>query len=471
MREERIMVDRRGSQWKKYFGYGLTAFLVIAAAVLLVFVFVRKEDFSDLTGSIGKALAPVVMGAVFAYIMNPLMVFFEERLKLFFYKHSKRISKANRSARSVSIIITLIVVLLLIGFLIYLLVPQLVSTITDIINNRYEMVDNVENWYYGLELEDTKAGEYLEVGFQKATDYVNDFVDNKLVDTVTNVLGSVAVGVKNVLGTLYNVLLGLIFSIYILSAKEKLAAISKKILYATFKRRTSNKLLRITRACHTKFTGAITGKIVDSIIIGLICFVAMLIFDIPYPTLVSVVVGVTNVIPFFGPFIGAIPSAILIFFASPVKCLYFLIMILVLQQFDGNVLTPKIVGNTIGLSPLWVLFACTVFGSLWGVVGMLIGVPLMASIYMIIKEIVEDKLHYKGLETDTDYYQTLDYVNETEMFCRVIDTEAEAARDAIEAEMKAEIEAKASAEVRGDEAETKTEAKASAEGGTDETKK
>lgn len=434
------MPDRRGGQWKKYVGYGLTAFVVLAAAVVIVFIFVRHEDFAELTGKIWKALSPVAVGAVMAYLMNPIMKFFEKKISSILCrlagtkdleknsgvkagtteKKGKRIKKISRA---ISILLTVILVLLLIAFLLYLLIPQLVSTITDLVNDLPEISEKVTNWYYGLEIEKTYIGEYMDIIFLKVSEFVDDFVQNRLVSTATNVLSALASGVWSVLRTLYNIVIGLIFAIYMLSAKEKLAAISTKLLYATFKRKQANRLLRLTRACSVKFIGSIGGKAVDSVIIGLICFVAMSVMGLPYVTLISVIVGVTNVIPFFGPFIGAIPSALLILLVSPRQCLYFLIMILILQQFDGNILTPKIVGEAVELSPLWVLFACTVFGSLWGVVGMLIGVPLMASIYMIVKEITEEKLYNKGLWTSTDAYKDLDpgKVDEKEVFCKVVE--------------------------------------------------
>lgn len=434
MKEERFMVDRRGSQWRKYAGYGLLAFLVLAAAIVLVFIFVRDEDFSEITGKIGKALSPVVVGACFAYLMNPIMVFFEKGLKRFFYKFAKKLTRANKVARVISIILTVIFVLLIIAVLMYLLIPQLVTTIKGIIDEMPEQIENVTEWYYGLELEETVFADYIEIAFVKGTEYVEDLVQNRLVSTATNVLGSLATGVKNLFSFLYNTILGLIFSIYLLANKEKLAGLAKKILYAIFKRKRANKILRITRACHIKCIGSFTGKAVDSVIIGLLCFVAMIIMDLPYATLISVFVGVTNVIPFFGPFIGAIPSAILIFFANPIQVIYFGIMIIVLQQFDGNILTPKIVGDTIGLSPLWVLFACTFFGSLWGIIGMLLGVPIMACIYMIVKEIVEDKLHDRGLTTDTDEYIALDYVDEIELFRKEVEVSRQISEDGLTAE-------------------------------------
>ena len=421
MAEEKIMVDRRSSPWKKYAMYGLIAFAVIAAAILLIFLFIRHDDFSAVKGRVVKALAPATVGAVMAYLMNPLMSFIEIRFKWLFYKRSKKISRANKAARFLSIAITVIIVIFVIANLFNLLIPQLVSTITGIINDAGGQADRIEKWYRGLELENTFAGEYIEMGFAKATEYVQDFIQNRLADTVTNMLRPLANGVLSFFGTVYNLIVGLVFAIYIMGYKEKLSAISKKMVYATFKRKRANAIVRITRACHIKFTSAITGTLVDSLIIGLLCFMAMTVFDVPYPPLVSVIVGVTNVIPFFGPFIGAIPSAILILFASPIKCLHFIIIIVIIQQLDGNLIKPKILGNTLGLSPFWVLFACTFFGSLWGVAGMLIGAPLMACIYMIVKELIENRLYRRGLMTETDDYMDLDRVDETEMFRMMVE--------------------------------------------------
>ncbi len=441
MSEEKIMVEgREGGQRRKLLVYGLVAFAVIAATVLLVFMFIRHEDFSAIKDRIFKAIAPCFIGAVMAYLMNPLMIFIEERLKWLFYKRSRKISRANRAARIISIVITLILVFVFIAYLLNLLIPQLVATVTGIVENFPDQAERVKEWYWGLELEKTQVGEYLEMGFVKVTDYLEDFFNNKLMSTTANVLGSLASGIWSLIGTIYNILIGLIFSIYILGYKEKLSAISKKIVFSVFKRRSANKIIRITKACHIKFTASITGKVVDSVIIGLLCFVAMKLLDIPYPALISVIVGVTNVIPFFGPFIGAIPSAILVLFASPIKCLWFIILIIVLQQLDANVITPKIVGDSIGLSPFWVLFACTFFGSLWGIVGMLIGAPLMACIYMIAKEHVEDSLHKRGLMTETGDYMDIDRVEETEKPTAVV-AEAPNAPEPVKEESKAEPEA------------------------------
>ena len=411
---------RKGGGWKKYAGYGVTAFLVMAAVVLLVFIFVRKDEFIDTVARIRKAFAPALYGLVFAYLMNPLMKFFEDKLKNLFHKFAKNIKRADRAARVLSIIFTLILLFFLIGFLMYMLIPELTTTITNLVSDIPEQYRKIEKWYLALEFRNTQVGQIVDKGIMRSGEYIQNFIDKHLTnaEAASETFGPILSGVKNVFGalysTLYNTFIGLVFSVYLLASKEKFAGIFKKMIYSCMKRKHANTFIRIARQCNVKFTTSFTGKIVDSIIVGMICFLAMTIIRLPYAVLISVIIGVTNVIPFFGPIIGAVPSAILIVCVSPLQCLYFLIMIVVLQQLDANVLTPKIVGDSIGISPIWVLFACVFFGSLWGVLGMLLAVPLMACIYMIVKEIVEYRLYRKGMMLDTDYFEALEYEDETE---------------------------------------------------------
>ncbi len=416
MGEERIVPERRKSTgWRKYAGYGVTAFLVIAAAVILIFMFVRMEQFSEMLDKLGSALAPVIFGLVFAYLMNPLMMFFERRFKPVFYKHAKRISRAKRAVRVVSIVFTLMVTFLGLCLIGYMLVPELTKTTADLIDILPGQTDRFMEWFDKLMVSETKFGSFVKSLIEKITSSLNSFLSDDLFDYALNSLGLLASGVMNVMEVLYNVVLGFVFSVYFLSSKETLVAQMKKILYAFLKRKKANSFIRVARECHAKFTNCITGKIVDSALVGIICFAGMLVMDIHYSVLISVIVGVTNVIPFFGPYIGALPSAFLLLMVDPIECLTFLIFIIILQQFDCNLFTPKIVGESIGLSPFWVLFACVVFGALFGLVGMLLGVPCMACVYMIIKEWIEGRLKHKGLHTETEEYAGIDSVDEHEM--------------------------------------------------------
>lgn len=393
---------------------GVTAFWVIAAVVVLVFAFVRSDSVLSLLKKIGSALAPVFVGAVLAYIMNPFMTLIDTRLRYILTKRGKHIRGKQKFARGVSVFITIVFFMLLVAFLVYLLVPELASTVRSIIPQLPDQAERLEAWFHTTILEDTLLGKTLKTLFDKGTEYVQNFTENGLISAATGLLGSLASGVWNVFGVLYNVIIGLIFSIYLLLAKEDMLALAKKLVYALFSLKRANKIVRLSGQCHRKFIDSITGKIIDSIIVGVLCFVVMVILRFPYAALISVIVGITNVIPFFGPYLGAVPSALLILFVDPLQCLWFVVWIIVLQQIDCNILTPRIVGESIGLSPFWVLFACIVFGSLFGILGLLLGVPFMGCIYMIIKEEIDAKLQKKGLETDSAYYADIKKIDEIE---------------------------------------------------------
>lgn len=419
---DKLIRERRtNGQTKKYAHIGVIAFFVIAAAVLLVFIFLRFDEFSDFLSGIFSAMSPVIVGIVMAYLLNPFMCFFENGLSRVICKHARKITRAKKVCRVLALIITMVILVAGFSFVLYLLVPELTDTVmgTDTEEGLIDILpaqsENLKEWFNGVLNGDSKFSYWAKDAFEKGTTYIEDFINDKVFNYTSDIVAYVASGVWSVFGIVYDIIIGIVFSIYILLAKDTFGAHAKKIVYSLFKRRRANVIVRVARQCHYKFTGAITGKIVDSIIIGVLCFIGMFVLDLPYRVLISVIVAVTNVIPFFGPYIGGIPSAFLILCFDPLKALYFVIFIIILQQFDCNLLTPHIVGDSIGLSPFWVLFACVVFGAMFGLPGMLLGVPGMACIYMIIKEIVEYRLKRKGLHPETGYYYNLDSVDEHEM--------------------------------------------------------
>ena len=241
--------------------------------------------------------------------------------------------------------------------------------------------------------------QYLDLineNFNRFIDYVIRFVTDLLP-----ILGTLLTSVAS---KIWNIVLGIIISIYLLSDKEKFCALSKKITYAVFPKSVAEKSIEITHRSNSTFGKFLVGKILDSVIIGILTFFILTVSKMPYAILISVIVGITNIIPFFGPFIGAIPSFIIILFVSPVKALWFLVIILVIQQIDGNIIGPKILGDSIGVSAFWILFAILVAGKFLGLVGMIIGVPLFAVVYSLLKEIVEGQLKKKGLHIETKDY-------------------------------------------------------------------
>jgi len=240
---------------------------------------------------------------------------------------------------------------------------------------------------------------------------IEDWLNSSIMPMINDIIKSVSMSLISLAKALYNLIIGFIISVYVLGNKERFASQAKKIAYAFMERKTANHTIRVFRFINRTFIGFFGGKIIDSAIIGMICFVGTSIMNTPYALLISVIVGVTNIIPFFGPFIGAIPCTILILFAEPIQALYFVIFILILQQVDGNIIGPKILGDSTGLSSFWVIFSITLFGGLFGLLGMIIGVPVFAVLFAFIKSSAETKLAQKGLPTETSTYMKLLYIH------------------------------------------------------------
>lgn len=280
-------------------------------------------------------------------------------------------------------------------------IPQVIDSVKVLVEAIPDAYSDVMDWLVGISkgtvFEDTVT-QFSDDTLKNVQKIVTQlFGDGTSDGMITDkVISGVTVGVKGVLAFLKNLLIGLVACVYILAQRKKLAAQGKMIIYSVFKKKWADRIMEEICYVDKMFSGFINGKIIDSIIIGIITFIVTTIFKIPYAMLISVIVGVTNVIPFFGPWIGAVPCALIAFMVSPVKCLYFIIMIIAIQQFDGNILGPKILGNTTGLSSFWVLFSIIFFGGLFGFAGMLVGVPLFAVIYDLIERGVKRGLKNKG---------------------------------------------------------------------------
>ena len=273
-----------------------------------------------------------------------------------------------------------------------------------------------------IQKEQSPVGAIVENILNHASENIQNWIQTDLLRQMNVLMTNITTGAINVLSEVFNFLVGCIVSVYMLFGKETFAAQIKKMLYAGMQVERANMVLHITRKSNEIFGGFIIGKIIDSAIIGVLCFIGITILDMPYILLVSVIVGVTNVIPFFGPYIGAIPSTILIALADPIKGLYFLIFIIALQQLDGNVIGPKILGNSTGLSAFWVVFSILLGGGLFGFIGMIIGVPTFAVIYYIVKMVVEEKLKKKKLPPDTEHYGDVEYLEEDGEFTYLEET-------------------------------------------------
>lgn len=409
-------------KYQKYLAAGVTAFLVIAASILLFFLLFKVQAIGSAIRRLTQIMEPFFVGAVIAYLLAPLYNLIVRNLSDGF-SHRMKPRHANALSVGIALFVAIVVALMVTVGLVALVVPRFVSSIMGIINSLETYSNNIMAWLSDVLSGHPEIAGQVESAFQNVSSWLLDWVNTKLtpnaeallnsVSSLSTILSGVVSGVKVVVRLAKDFILGIFISAYLLAAKRHLIAQAKKIAYSLFKVKTANYILYECRYIQNVFGGFIRGKLLDSLIIGLICFAGCTILRFPYPLVVSVIVGVTNIIPFFGPFVGAIPSALLILLVSPIQCLYFVIFILALQQFDGNVLGPKILGNTTGLSSFWVLFSIILFGGLFGFVGMVIAVPLFAVIYSLIAAFVNHRLTKKTLSLDTDEYELLDHVEES----------------------------------------------------------
>ena len=384
-----------------YFAWGLTAVAVVCTILLFYDVVFRTSTVLEYVNKVLRILAPILYGCAIAYLLSPVVNWFERAI----FRHGGRRAPV-KWVRAASLALTWVVVAALLYGLLSILVPELYKSVMLLVGNAQNYYNTVYNWVMHLMESNPEIA-------AKATELINEYytdaltwLNNNLMPQLQNAVQAFTGGLLGVLAFLKNLLLGVIVSIYLMGSKEGFAAASCKLCYTLLPEGWAAWLIRGVKAADNIFSGFVRGKLLDSLIIGIICFFCSSFFEFPYAPLVSVVVGVTNVIPFFGPFLGAIPSAFLILLDTPIKSLYFIFFILVLQQFDGNILGPKILGNSTGISGFWVMVAILVGGGLWGIVGMFLGVPLFACIYTAVRSFSTYWLRKKGLPVDTASYST-----------------------------------------------------------------
>lgn len=403
-------------KYSNYIAVGLTALSVVAASILIFFCFYKFSTIKEWTLKLVSILMPFIVGGVIAYLLAPVYNSLCHHLRGLLSIKLKP-ERSQKLSRVLAVLLSIALAIGLIVGLIALVVPELVTSITGLVTNMPGYLNRGGQWLDQF----LKDNGLAAGGITQAYDALSDSLENwlrefmpSLQDGLDTFMGSIFTGVKTAVGIVGNLVLGFIVAIYLLSDKERLIAKLKKGMYALLGAEAGNSVLEHSRYIHKVFGGFIQGKILDSFIIGILCFIGASLLGLPYNLLVSVVIGVTNIIPFFGPIIGAVPCAILILLTNPVKCLYFIIFILALQQFDGNILGPRILGNATGMNAFGVLFAIIFFGGIFGPVGMIIGVPLFAVISSLAEEFVNKKLKKQELSMDSDDYLYLDYVDEKE---------------------------------------------------------
>ena len=395
-----------------YFKWGLTAVAVIVIALVISLIFSKLGPIATAISTIISTVSSVLYGVVMAFLMAPVYdrigIWVGEILSSLFPKWKK----SDKYAKMIATLACLVILILVVFTLIMMIIPELVNSITNVISYAPSGAENLEAWLKDIlnknpNLEKLIIGNYLDISAR-----LSDIATTTVLPNVNTYIKNLSSGVLNALGVVVNIIIGLMVMMYLLNMKTTLASQAKKIVYAVAGVKIGNEIVTEARYIKNMFEKFIVGKIIDSIIIGIINYVFMAIVHMPYALLISVVVGVTNVIPFFGPFIGAIPSIILLLLISPVTALQFAVWILVLQQVDGNIIGPKILGQTTGLPSFWVLFSILLFGGLFGIVGMIIAVPTWAIIYRTISRLSEHFLKKKGLEPDSKHYMDLDHIDE-----------------------------------------------------------
>lgn len=409
----------------KYMKWGTTALVVLILAICFVCLIFKGESIWGGLNVIFGVAMPVIDGLIIAFIAAPVLNWIEGRLIYPLCRKchvATRNPKVKKRIRAGSVLLTFLFIGLVIYSFFAIVIPELVLSIQSIVTRFPMYINNLIDLTEKLLADNPDVEAYIESLLNTYSKDLDSLLDNKVMPTVNNFILSASMGVIGMLKSLYNLVIGMIISVYVLSGKEKFASQAKKMCYAFLERPVANQVINACRFTNKTFIGFLGGKIVDSAIIGVLCFFGTSILNMPYAVLISVIVGVTNIIPFFGPYIGAIPSALLVLMINPVKCIPFILFVLALQQLDGNVIGPKILGESTGLSGFWVIFSITFFGGLWGIAGMVVGVPLFAVLYAGISYLVDKLLEKKTLSTNTEDYEELDHISLEKVYIPLQDT-------------------------------------------------
>lgn len=392
----------------KYVYAGITAFCVLVAVLVFAFVFINIETVFMGLGKLNSALMPVWIGLAIAYLLSPLVNILERNIFIPGFRKIIKKKKAVRGvSRAVSVAVVLVMALAVLFWLTMLVVPEVVDSVINLTNSLPGYYRNVVGIAEDISVKHPEIAEYMMDTAGSVYSQLINWLQNEIVPTSTELLSILSDGLINALGMLLNVVIGIIISIYLMAGKETFCAQAKRMLYSILPEKYAAQVLDLGKDVNQSFAKFFSGKIIDSIIVAIITFIVLSIANIPYTALISVLIGVTNIIPFFGQYIGAVPSAFLVFLVSPVKGIIFVVLIIIILQVDGNIIGPKIIGESIGLGSFWILFAILVFGSLFGILGMICAVPIFAVVYKTVKNWSKRRLEKKGLPQSTESYKRI----------------------------------------------------------------
>ena len=386
------MIEKKPDKYKRI---SWEVFKVAAGICLLVFLLINFSMVKDAVGKVFTVLTPIWMGVILCFLANPLYAF----LRKLFEKKT-----GTSWAKVIATVVTTIAVVAVIYGLFALILPQISDSVMTLIQQAPGYIEKLGVFLEDFGMKHPEWKDTIEKAYTSVTGYLENFVDTAVVPNLTSIAASVFTSVKSFAVQMYNLLIGIVAMVYLLNVKETILPKLKKLLFAFLKKETAETFCDDMKKFVKIFGGYIAGKLLDSLIIGVLCFIFMSVMKMPYTLLISVIIGVTNIIPFLGPFIGAIPSSLLIILIDPKMGLIFIVFILILQQLDGNVIGPKILGQSTGVSSFWVLVSVILFGGLFGAVGMVFAIPIWAILTGLINRYAEKHLQQKGLPLEDSAY-------------------------------------------------------------------
>ncbi|MDO5155868.1 MAG: AI-2E family transporter [Eubacteriales bacterium] len=409
---------------RKYIRVGLIALGVIVLAILFNYSLQNNKEMANVKATIQGTLSPIVMGCILAYLLTPFLHFFEDYCFLplgrLLFKSEQTLAKRKNFARGMSILCTMLLLLVVVVGGLYLVIPQVYQSLSKIVTDAPTYYDEVQKWVESLNPEKSEISRYLLLGVDQVYTQALNYLNKSILPNMDKIVAGITSGIMGGLKILLNVVLSLIISIYVMAGKENLISVAKKMIYSIFSIEHANTILDGMRYAGKVFGGFVNGKIIDSFIIGGICYVFMVIVGFEYAVLISIVIGVTNIIPYFGPFIGGIPSVLILLMVNPKQGIIFAIFVLILQQVDGNIIGPIVLGDRLKLSSMWILLSILIGGGFFGVIGMILGAPCFACLYTFISTISKRKLDKKNLPTETDVYYDIERIVKEDGACVVI---------------------------------------------------
>ena len=387
----------------RYVSLGITILCVVIASIIIYIIFSNLDGFFAVIRGLVRIISPFLYGILFAYLMNPIMCAVERGMTKLLAERDLTPRRKRTLSRVVGVSVAFVVLVSVLYLLIYMIVPQIIDSINSLLdpNTIIGYYEQLRGWILRLLKDNPEMEQWCISRLEDIYGMSEKWLANLDLETA---FVSITSGVYNVVKEILNILIGFVASVYMLISKDTFHAQLKKMAVAFFPEARCDRLLDVCRRTNKIFSGFIVGKLIDSLIIGVLCYFGMLILKLPYPVLIATIIGVTNIIPFFGPIFGLVPSALLILLINPWQCLYFVIFVLCLQQFDGNILGPHILGDSVGLSSFWILVSITVAGGIFGFSGMVLGVPFFAVFYSLFSDLVNRRLIQKGKTLKTMRY-------------------------------------------------------------------